>query len=786
MARLVQSLMMCAVLLALVADSAWAGQLVYEKGDDVWIADGNGANGRLLQGSVDLYGEMWDFRSPQISPDGLYWVATSDCSPSVAGCSNSWSHVYVGTVDGQMFHKFSGADGDLARDARWSSDGHRVVWAWYGGRYSSNGWDITADDVQPFDSGFGQTWLIGTGGIAPYDTQLITWAGNQRHPEYSADGEHLVFDSDATPDGRSYSDSQARVYMTNSDGTSPREITTGSDPTISPSGDLIIFAKPAKKGGPTQLYSVSTAGGTPTRLTNSTTIDSAPEFTSDGLQVIFTRCNTAGTGCALWTMTPAGATQTALISDGARGSGQQAASDANREAAVASDFQPILKFDKGEKWRPLNIEGLLGEEDNNGQPLHWVCDSGSCNTITSSASLAIHATSTAFIDFGSFAAPGSAPSPDDYHSPNPSCVGPQPNSDVTVLDCNGGPASSIYYEPTFRSAGYNYLDYWFFYRYNEFIEDNHQGDWEGVTVAPSLTDPATFDWVNFAQHKYMTSYLRDILQCDSGGSGSCGSESGDHLGRRPWVYVAGGTHASYPDQCTDLCTQPGPATLEGDHGGQVNWDRNYDPGNSNALVRFPPALGWSGSTGVWTDWPGSWSADTTVGSPGNQHRFKCPWDGNPYDQTACTSARRPRLSAGAAAAFSCGSWFGPALRASACAQSELERAMRRGRVGHHGRFRFLARVRAASGKGVAQLLGRPLRTGQTIRLRGIAPSDTTLMVSARWRSRVLVARFVRLGLQSGGTATVLFQKGRRPRLVLVRPDGRRVKPAIRFSTTRPK
>jgi hypothetical protein len=134
-----------------------------------------------------------------------------------------------------------------------------------------------------------------------------------------------------------------------------------------------------------------------------------------------------------------------------------------------------------------------------------------------------------------------------------------------LWDCDGGPRAAIYYHvlPSATAglatdAGYNYIDYWFFYRFNHFPIDDHEGDWEGLTVAPSVANPSVFDFAIFAQHNSASVYAPENLQCD-GGAG-CGTK-GTPTGQRVWDFVALGSHASYPNNegnatALGTCTRP--------------------------------------------------------------------------------------------------------------------------------------------------------------------------------------------------------------------------------------
>jgi hypothetical protein len=246
---------------------------------------------------------------------------------------------------------------------------------------------------------------------------------------------------------------------------------------------------------------------------------------------------------------------------------------------------------------------------------------------------------------------------------------------------------------------------------------------------------------------------------------------------------------------------------EGCHDGAAPWAANYDASN---VMQFPPASGWGQpwdtfgdpAVGNWVDWPGNWGADTgtsvlgqTLGrspqSPGRQSRFACP---GASQGDACTSRARSLspLSAGAAnaVASACGNWFGGMVAMTACSPSQLSLAVHAGAVGRAGTFRILLRHgarRAASVRGVAQALGRPLVAGESARVEGRASRDTELSVRATGSGRFVEARFNSLGLEHGGHGTLrVYARGQGVRLVWTAPNRRAVQPSWLRSTKLPK
>lgn len=356
--------------------------------------------------------------------------------------------------------------------------------------------------------------------------------------------------------------------------------------------------------------------------------------------------------------------------------------------SIAQQFRPVLLFDSGETWRPLNVDLFLAEGLRFPGQGSKVCGNmgdvlALCPDVLGAATLQqVQGGYPHLVPFYNPAwaiqgAPG-------YASPDPACR-------TTVwLDCDTGPSSAYYYAVKQGSDNETYYEYWGFWRYNQWdrpvsngIQDDHEGDWDShVAVATHGTNPRTFDFVAFAAHDGYWRYLRGATTCDwSSNPGSCGTEAAP-AGDRVNVYVAQGTHAAYPQPCSsDPCLQ-----TDGT-GDSLKPDNAYDGawpwGNNDvasALLEMPATGGWTNpsdtSQGTWTDWPGHWGttlSDGEVGapspaSPGNQANYKDPasWNcterfvvdfsencnsftvtGKLSDATTALSARVPLLAPGA-------------------------------------------------------------------------------------------------------------------------------------------
>jgi Tol biopolymer transport system component len=450
----------------------------------------------------------------------------------------------------------------------------------------------------------------GTGTAAP----VIAWKGEQVDASLSADGAKLVFSSKTESRGRDVSGGY-QLFLADANGLNARQMTNypaftdAMTPTVSTTG-MIAFSghTPSNTGTDINIWKVAQDGSQLTKLTRDTmTRQANPSWAPNGLRVVYnaydayksviTDVDATGTGF-----------ERAITSVSDEGYWQHSASyrtssSMSRMDVLAFRHAPRLLFDEQERWRPLDVERLAAERNPDGTSAHLICPfvgPTNCEPLTSMSDLGRHPDSAAHMDLLG-TDPGSA------RSPYPEC------NTNGLLDCDTGPRTAVYYNVSPTSpGGYTYLDYWFFYRYNEYEPGfSHEGDWESVTVAPSRgTVPNqegadTFDFATFSQHGHWRSYLRENLSCDGRGAGSCGTESAK-TGVRIDTYVAAGSHANYPDPCSNFCSQDESLAPERDHGGEVPWGGGAEPLNVRKFpARRPADRSWqSGDT--WVDWPGRW------------------------------------------------------------------------------------------------------------------------------------------------------------------------------------
>jgi hypothetical protein len=350
-----------------------------------------------------------------------------------------------------------------------------------------------------------------------------------------------------------------------------------------------------------------------------------------------------------------------------------------------------------------------------------------------------------------------------------------------LLDCGTGARSAIYYHVT-RSNDRYYIDYWVFYRFNHFsrsapgvscksqiarendICDEHQGDWEGVTAVTQPDDASKLDYIVYAAHKGTFRYSATQL----------------HLvdGTRPVVYVANGSHASYPRPCASSCSQPpGLAQLglvdlpDGAFDGKSSWARNGEPCPANQ----PGSCLISLSSQPWVTWAGQWGAGcssacggatdaNSPASPGRQARYQTPW---------CSSANGIFTCDGTAVA-SCGDWLGPLVAVVACDEAVLKAGLDRTNKTPPGQLKVVLPTGAtltAHTPGVVQSLGDPLTPPATFTVVADGPATQILVraeqgdatVEDQFREPSAVAgQRIRVQVASGGDGPAVTADGRGP------------------------
>jgi Vacuolar protein sorting-associated protein 62 len=175
---------------------------------------------------------------------------------------------------------------------------------------------------------------------------------------------------------------------------------------------------------------------------------------------------------------------------------------------LAAKYAPVLRFTAGERYKPLRLEDYLTKTDlRNGSPPHGTLSQARPTLF----SLPVASTPTYL----------------DIRGAQPSARATAYPSIEQQLEA-ARPRPSVYFHLAYQpAAGRVAIEYWFLYLYNDFY-DQHEADWEGVTVVLDNGRPLG---ATYSQHQGRKWVPWSAL-----------STTGGH----PIAYVARGSHAEYP------------------------------------------------------------------------------------------------------------------------------------------------------------------------------------------------------------------------------------------------
>ena len=688
---------------------------VYTDKGAIWKSSGDGSSATQLTTP-----SPW-LATPRLSSDG----------EKIVYIDYDGFAIYVMNSDGSgRSTVFTAPSGRQVMHPRFSPDGTKIIFTY---RLKRN--DLTTEDI----------YAIGVNGSGL--TPLITWRGAQEAPTYSPNGQTILFATLTDPKGRALGGGERQLWKaSNQGGATGTAVTTyganpygASHPVYSPDGLRLAYQSTAP-GAKTNIFTMNADGqGGALQVTHNNSASGAT-WSPDGKRIAYEtqRDDPIYFRSSIWA-------HIVGTNDELRLRGLEAQSPSYRQPGgisasdrLARDYRPHLLFDEGERWRPLEIRAFLGET-------HEICYQGACEIISTPEQLRSYPYADAYINVD-----GSG-GEDQYRSPVAECNQPASTTFTQGLqDCDTGLRSKIYYNVSQPSpSGYQYLDYWFFYRYNDvpdISQGDHEADWESVSVAPSPGEQPTFDFASFSGHGRWYSYLRDNLSCDGAAKGSCGTETGK-TGRRVNSFVATGSHANYGEACLGPCTQTNSPLYEGGHSGSRPWGNNNDP---SAVAPLPPVAGreqpWTSGPQEWTDWPGDWSgSDQQIrgpagGDPNRAHFFE-PWYSDCADGSSCppqfptsVSSASPSSSTDARGTSACSSWFGPAVVALACDEGRLSTSLAKRQLGREGQLAITDPSRGKQGAaapGITQIVGGPLKPGGRLLLRGRATRETELFIRVR-------------------------------------------------------
>jgi Vacuolar protein sorting-associated protein 62 len=175
---------------------------------------------------------------------------------------------------------------------------------------------------------------------------------------------------------------------------------------------------------------------------------------------------------------------------------------------LATKYAPVLRLASGEHYRPLRLEDYLTKAVlRSGSPPHGTLQQSQPTLFSLPVTVA-----ATYLDIRS-AEPNSRPA--NYPTIEQQLEGARPRPTVYF---------HLAYQP---SKGRVAIEYWLLYLYNDFY-DQHEADWEGVTVVLQNGAPLG---ATYSQHQGSKWIAWSAL-----------SKTGTH----PIAYVARGSHADYP------------------------------------------------------------------------------------------------------------------------------------------------------------------------------------------------------------------------------------------------
>jgi hypothetical protein len=291
-------------------------------------------------------------------------------------------------------------------------------------------------------------------------------------------------------------------------------------------------------------------------------------------------------------------------------------------AALAEDLRPLLFFDQAERYPPVDIDRSSPE----------ICRNrlgAACNAISE----VCRDHFGAICDFSSIRTTWDAVRDWDFVK--------VAGTTLNIGDKPGGRASAIYYH-VFEEGSRLHVDYWWYFAHNPapvarsvLCGDSltrgwlgaacaeHPADWEGITLvlAPRSCDPRTNDnscvghagrtyritEAHYAQHEKVVRYRWQDLQARW--SRDDMARWGEGAGRRPLVFVALDSHASYAAPC-EGCKQIVHTTFSERRDGGLSWTNNRTCEATGCLQALPTDA--YGRPSRWNAFEGRWGAQHCI------------------------------------------------------------------------------------------------------------------------------------------------------------------------------
>lgn len=295
-----------------------------------------------------------------------------------------------------------------------------------------------------------------------------------------------------------------------------------------------------------------------------------------------------------------------------------AAPEAEQDLALAVRHRPALLFDSAERYpKPLDVDGVLSSGTLRLCPDHQPV-LALCTEIGSSEDLFNGGAHLAF----------------------------------TTRAVVAADIPSRIYVHVVRRGGLVHLDYWWYFPDNptkaangalcgagfviaEITCFDHQSDWEGVTVAVRPGEPSEPVHAQYAQHNGVTRYTWPALRARWLAPSMARFATTVDLEARPLVFVAAGTHASYPTACgTARCREADTALTEARHNGRKRWPANEDETCAATCVEALPTRDRGRTPARWNAFDGKWgttdcdlffcTSTDAPRSPSTQGRYVTP------------------------------------------------------------------------------------------------------------------------------------------------------------------
>lgn len=460
----------------------------------------------------------------------------------------------------------------------------------------------TSDGTLISDGGGAIAELTPSVGAAEWSRKVILdWKGSQYEPDISPDGTKIAFLSQYGPSEEWLP--FGAIFVVDRDGENPVRVTYGVAPeeltawglAFSPNGESLAVEGYDYDDEQAEIYVVDIETGEFEAVTSDSYADGNPDWSDPGrIAFISEELGEFGQALAssLITIDSDGTDRETLAGPFEEGwylgrisapqpvelsplTGQAAAD------ALLPQFVPTLVYDDEEMFRALRADGAVSVYEGTELSESNYLRRGEGTSIASAnPAITSPPLSLAYLDGleEEYGVPGT-------ETPAPTALG---TDRISMRNSYGEDAAELQEDPEYADAVYGravysgeqwWLQYWFFYYYNPWLEGfgDHEGDWEMIQVG--LDTNGQPELVTYAQHKDETAD-QCVWEDVEISLGSYGNPS-------PRVYVADGSHASY--------LRPG----------SFVGDPPIDEADGDGYAASPYVIAMNPSAG-WLEWPGIW------------------------------------------------------------------------------------------------------------------------------------------------------------------------------------